>query len=90
MESLVLNTFDFLFNGIRPIIYVEIHAAVRGNQIQNYIDNPHWTWPENGGFDFNKLKKLNYKIFNFESELDVSQDWNPKEGSHHSVLLIPS
>jgi hypothetical protein len=58
MESLVLKTFKFLFESSRPTMYVEIHAAQRGNLIQNYEDNPHWKWVEEGGFDFNLLKKL--------------------------------
>jgi FkbM family methyltransferase len=91
MESIVLTTFDFLFTGSRPIIYVEIHAAERGATYQNYRHNPHWRWPQDGGFDFNKLKKFNYKIIlNNGTELDFNLDYNPKENSHTSYILLPN
>ena len=90
MESIVLKTFEFLFNEKRPVIYTEIHAAKRGNLIQNYTDNPHWVWPEHGGFDFNILKKYNYKILNATGEIDGSVDWNPAENTHSGLLLIPN
>ena len=90
MESIILKTFDFLFEKIRPIIYVEIHAAPKGNTIQNYSDNPHWKWPEEGGFDFNKLKEFNYKIIlNNNIEINKNLDYNPQEGSHIGYTLIP-
>jgi FkbM family methyltransferase len=90
MESLVLNTFDFLFKEKRPVIYIEIHAARKGNTIQNYLDNPHWRWPEEGGFDFNKLKNFNYKIIlNNEIEINKNVDYNPEENSHTGYTLIP-
>lgn len=89
MESIVLKTFDLIFNKIRPIIYVEIHAAKRGNAIQNYKNNPHWIWPEDGGFDFNDLKKFKYKIINNNIELPYNSDYNPLEGSHTGYILLP-
>lgn len=92
MESIVLNTFTFLFESVRPIIYVEIHAAPRGNIIQNYPDNPHWKWPEEGGFNFNDLKKFNYSIIDPEKNivLDSKLDYNPTESMHKGIILIPN
>jgi FkbM family methyltransferase len=89
MESLVLKTFKFLFEHKRPVIYVEIHAAAKGNKIQDYPDNPHWTWPENGGFDFNQLKDFNYLIIDDNKVLDKTEDYNPKQESHKSYILVP-
>jgi len=89
MESLVLKTFNFLFEHKRPVIYVEIHAAPNGNKIQDYPDNPHWVWPKNGGFDFNELKKFNYLIIDEGRVLDIAEDYNPKEESHKPYILIP-
>jgi len=88
MESLVLNTFTFLFEKQKPSMYVEIHAAPKGNLIQNYADNPHWVWPEDGGFDFNTLKKYGYKIFSNNIEISPDEDWNPSPGTHSHLLLI--
>lgn len=90
MESLVLKTFKFLFEGKRPVIYVEIHAQSKSLDNQNYPDNPHWVWPEDGGFDFNELKKYNYQIIVNNKHLDVHEDWNPKENSHSNMILIPA
>jgi FkbM family methyltransferase len=90
MESIVLKTFEFLFKEKRPIIYTEIHAAQRGNLIQNYKDNPHWKWVEEGGFDFNILKKFNYTILNSTGKINHNIDWNPQENTHSGLLLIPN
>lgn len=92
MESIILKTFDFLFLEKRPVIYLEIHAAPRGTKIQNYPDNPHWRWPEDGGFDFNKLKEYNYSIFDPQNNIfiDESLDYNPAEKTHKGFLLIPN
>jgi FkbM family methyltransferase len=90
MESLVLKTFKFLFESSRPTMYVEIHAAQRGNLIQNYEDNPHWKWVEEGGFDFNLLKKFNYTILNSAGKINHNTDWNPQENTHSGLLLIPN
>ena len=52
MEGLVLKTFEFLFkNKIR--MYIEVHAQPKHMDNQNYKDNPHFTFVEDGGFDFN-------------------------------------
>lgn len=91
MESIILTTFDFLFKGCRPVMYVEIHAAERGTTYQNYLNNPHWRWPQDGGFDFNKLKEFKYKIIlNDGSELDFKTDYNPLANSHTSYILLPN
>lgn len=92
MESIILKTFDFLFSEKKPIIYLEIHAAPRGTLIQNYPDNPHWKWPQDGGFDFNKLKDFNYKIFDPQNGnfIDENLDYNPVEKTHKGFLLIPN
>ena len=89
MEALVLTTFDFLFNGVRPVIYTEIHAAERGQTLQNYKDNPHWKWPDEGGFDFNDLKALNYKVYKAEGEVSSDEDYNPASKTHSGLLLVP-
>lgn len=90
MESLVLKTFDFLFESIKPTIYVEIHAQSKELDNQNYINNPHWIWPEDGGFDFNCLKNLNYKVVINDQTLRNDSDWNPQPNSHSNMILIPS
>lgn len=90
MESIVLTTFDFLFKESRPIIYLEIHAAHKQNTYQNYANNPHWVWPENGGFDFNNLKKFNYNVLLGKNlEFLKKEDYNPSEGDHLVYILIP-
>lgn len=90
MESIVLKTLDFLFTGCRPVIYVEIHAQPKDLDNQNYINNPHWLWVEDGGFDFNILKKYSYNIV-FESNiLPNDTDWNPRPGTHSGYLLLPN
>lgn len=90
MESIVLNTFNFLLSQKRPTIYVEIHAAPRKQNSQKYQDNPHWTWPEDGGFDFNALKNYDYKILHNNQLLSVNNDYNPHEGMHSEYILIPN
>lgn len=89
MESIVLKTFKFLFESSRPTIYVEIHAQSKSLDNQNYADNPHWVWPEDGGFDFNSLKSLKYNIIVNNQILDKSTDWNPLPMTHSNMILIP-
>jgi FkbM family methyltransferase len=89
MESIVLKGFDFLFLEKRPIIFVEIHAAPKDEK-QNYVDNPHWIWPEDGGFDFNTLKKYNYCYINENAEIvDYSINFNPLPRQHKGCILVP-
>lgn len=89
MESIVLTTFDFLFKNKRPIIFVELHVAPK-NEPQRYENNPHWTTVEDGGFNFNELKKYNYVIID-KSLLpyDDNIDWNPTPILHKGIILIP-
>lgn len=90
MESLVLNSFTNIFRLARPIMYVEIHAKPRDLDVQDYKDCPHWVWPEDGGFDFNKLKDFNYEIFSEKHGLlNLDVDWNPSEGDHTGYILAP-
>jgi FkbM family methyltransferase len=90
MESIVLKTFKFLFESSRPTIYVEIHAQPKEIDNQNYENNPHWVWPEDGGFDFNSLKNFNYKIIINDQFVSDDLDWNPKAGYHSNMILIPA
>jgi len=90
MESIVLKTFKFLFESCRPTIYVEIHAQSKLLDNQNYENNPHWVWPEDGGFDFNSLKVFGYKIIINDEILSDHLDWNPKPNSHSNMILIPA
>ena len=89
MESIVLKTFKFLFESCRPTIYVEIHAQSKALDNQNYENNPHWVWPEDGGFNFNELKKFNYNILIDGKTLNKEEDWNPIPGSHSNMILLP-
>lgn len=89
MESIILKGFEFLFAGKRPIIFVEIHAAPKGDR-QDYPDNPHWVWPEDGGFDFNSIKNHNYVYMNENAQLvNNDQNFNPLPGHHKGGVLIP-
>lgn len=88
MESLVMNTFDFLFTSSRPIILVEIHVPAPGISTQDYEQNPHWRIPENGGYDFNKLKEHNYLMLDNNSN-EIADDYNPNSGTHSHRVLIP-
>jgi FkbM family methyltransferase len=90
MESVVLKTFKFLFESCRPTIYVEIHAQSKMLDNQNYENNPHWVWPEDGGFDFNSLKDFGYKIIINNEILSDDLDWNPQPNSHSNMILIPA
>lgn len=89
MESVALKTFKFLFESRRPTIYVEIHAQSKALDNQNYENNPHWVWPEDGGFNFNELKKFNYNILIDGKTLNKEEDWNPIPGSHSNMILLP-
>jgi FkbM family methyltransferase len=87
MESLALNTFEFLFKSSRPIISLEVHVAPKGER-QNYKDNPHWKYPNEGGFDFNKLKEHNYLMLN-DNAKEIQGDYNPAPMTHAHVMLVP-
>jgi len=88
MESMLLNTFDFLFTSSRPIIFVEVHVAPRGIEPQNYKDNPHWLYPDEGGFDFNDLKKHDYIMLDNNGN-EIMGDYNPVPKTHTGRILIP-
>ena len=86
MEGVVLKTFEFLFkNKIR--MYIEVHAQPKHMDNQNYKDNPHFTFVEDGGFDFNELKKYSYDLIINQENISKDIDWNPKEGFHGSYIL---
>jgi FkbM family methyltransferase len=90
MESIVLNTFDFLFENKRPTIHVEIHASSKNNK-DDYQNNPHWKWPEDGGFNFNNLKDYQYSIIdNPHGNILQDADWNPIPNTHKHLVLIPN
>lgn len=90
MEGIVLKTFGRYFEEIRPVIFVEIHAQPKDLDNQNYLDNPHFLFPEDGGFDFNTLKGLGYEVYNSEGRrLQFSENWNPAAGTHGMYALIP-
>jgi len=87
MESVVLKTFDFLFFKKIPM-YIEIHAQPKDLDNQNYKDNPHWIYPQDGGFDFNKLKDYKYNIQKTNGEIIPFEDnWNPKPKTHEGWLI---
>jgi len=89
MESFVLKTCNFLFEDVRPIFFVEIHAAPK-NEPQAYADCPHWATPEDGGFDFNNLKNYNYKIIDqYGGLLKEHENWNPIPVQHKGMILVP-
>ena len=91
MESQVLKTFEYFFSDVRPIMYVEIHAQPRNINNQNYENNPHFRFVEQGGFDFNELKKFDYRIIKDDNLTIISEEvnYNPEEGFHGSFVLIP-
>jgi FkbM family methyltransferase len=88
MESIVFKTFEFLFNKIRPIFHLEVHVAPKNTTIQNYTDNPHWKYPDEGGYDFNKLKDFNYLMLD-EHGQEVVGDYNPPPLTHGFFVLVP-
>lgn len=90
MESIILTTFDFLFEDKRPTLFIEIHAQKKGSTNQTYSGNPHYKWPDEGGIDFNKFKKLNYIAIDFNNtKYDLDKDWNPEPQSHKHMILAP-
>lgn len=86
MEGLVLKTFQFLFKN-KVKMYIEIHAQPKDMDNQNYENNPHFIFKEDGGFDFNELKRHNYTVSNNNGKLDINDDWNPKQGTHGYLIL---
>ena len=95
MESTILKTMDFIFQHKIPI-YCEVHHNTETWGPQNYENNPSFKTPEDGGFDFNVLKKYNYTVYSkIHSEhghntilLDESEDYNPPNYSHYGMLFV--
>ena len=91
MESLVMKTFDFLLKSRRAILFVEIHAQPRSLDNQDYADNPHYRYPDEGGYDFNRLKNLGYIIERTDGTLfSPLEDWNFPEATHEMFVFKPS
>lgn len=89
MESLVLNTFKNIFLVVRPVVYVELHVKPRLSTEQDYENNPHWRYPDQGGFDFSILNEYDYVILSSNGE-KLPKDWYPKEGQCDFVILVPN
>ncbi|MCK4994935.1 MAG: FkbM family methyltransferase [Candidatus Omnitrophica bacterium] len=60
MESIALLSMNNLLENIRPVWQLEWHCHFN----TQYSDYPGFVSHENGGFDFNKFKALNYTIYN--------------------------
>jgi FkbM family methyltransferase len=89
MESIIFKTFDFLFEQKRPIIFTEFHVPPLGDMRQDYENNPHWRMPDEGGYDFNELKKHNYCYIDKTLNITTEGDFNPARNSHLGRILIP-
>jgi len=89
MESIVFNTFDFLFAEKRPIFFTEIHVAASRNAINDYVDNPNWRHPSEGGYDFNNLKLVNYCYIDDTLKIVKDGDFNPPKPCHLGRIFIP-
>ena len=62
METIVLKTIEEWLINVRPILLVECHVRPRDCFYQVYKDNPHWLYPDEGGFDFNLFHKHAYFV----------------------------
>ena len=89
MEGIVYKNIEFLLTSSRPVIYTEFHIPQRHYIPQDYEDNPHWRWPDNGGYDFNNLKKHNYSFLDKNIKLVTAGEYNPECG-HHGRIFIPN
>lgn len=89
MEGIVHKNAEFLLTSSRPIIYTEFHIPQKDNIFQDYEDNPHWRWPENGGYDFNNFKKYDYSFVDKDLNLRSDGDYNPECG-HYGRAFIPN
>lgn len=95
MESIILKTMDFIFKQKIPI-YCGVHHNTKTWGKEDYKDNPSFKTPENGGFDFNRLKLYDYTVYTkIHSEhgrntilIDPAQDYNPPDGSHYGMLFV--
>jgi len=92
METLVLKTMDDIFLNCRPILFIELHKKSIEDKTQDYENNPHWRDVSQGGFDFNTLKKYNYKFIwrdGKENFIDKNEELNWNDEIGPSVILIP-
>lgn len=91
MESIVLEDMKGILEKIRPTLFIELHVAPR-NSLNNgdFPDNPHWRYPDQGGFDFNEFKKYKYLLYDINKQkYNISKDFNPKPGTHECIIAIP-
>lgn len=89
MESIIFKTFDFLLREKRPVIFTEFHVPHLGDKNQDYNDNPHWRMPDEGGYDFNELKRHDYCFIDKSLNITTDGDFNPPRYSHLGRILIP-
>lgn len=88
MEGIIYNNIELLLTSSRPLIFTEFHVPARGNTSQDYKDNPHWKYPDEGGYDFNNLKNHKYGFLDSNLSLFKDGDYNPSPG-HFQRLFIP-
>lgn len=91
METLVFKTLEPLINE-KTIIYTERHLK-KDNETGtgNYKDNPNWLFPEEGGYDFNELKKYHtHELYNLTNKCVlkklINEDINQID---QSLVIIP-
>lgn len=89
MESIIFKTFNFLFEEKRPIIFVELYVPEANSTHEDYKDNPLWKSPEEGGYDFNNLKKYNYCYIDKTLNIFNDGEFNPPRNSHLGRIFIP-
>jgi len=89
MESIIFKTFDFLFIEKRPVIFTEIHVAPSRNYHNDYADNPNWMDPDQGGYDFNNLKEVNYCYIDQTLRPTMGGNFNPPRPSHIGRIFVP-
>lgn len=83
-EGIFAKTIDFEHHHLT--VCMEMHVAPRNNQHQDYENNPHFRYPDQGGFDFNLLKEWGYRLQTLDAHKnavqlqDINADWNPPEG----------
>ena len=92
METLVFKTLHNILSNNKTIVYVERHRKLETNRdLQHYEHNPNWRFPDEGGYDFNELKKYNLEAYNFKNDslfrrLGADSDFNTID---ESLVLIP-
>ncbi len=91
-ETIIFHTLDFAFRN-RAVIWLELHMPPSRSfeRVQVYPDNPGWLYPDENGYDFNELKKWNYRVIgvkgNYYAELDPVCDYN--DLYWEGALIIP-